>query len=190
MNNPIAIFEDRKEKLVERLSTQFSLNKISMDEYERLVKYSQDIQTDKELIIFEQIIDGHDKTDINDVNRTSAYLTNSRQDSRSQNFITFMSSRKTTSDITNGNFVTVMGEQKIVIDEDDLIYDETEINVLAIMGEISIHVPENIRVVNKVIPILSSIGSVPDKLNDKNKRKKIIINGNAIMGEIRVKVKK
>ena len=59
MGQLTAVVEERKDKLVEKLSTQYSLSQISMEEYERLVKYSQEIETEKELTIFEKIIEEH-----------------------------------------------------------------------------------------------------------------------------------
>jgi len=50
-------------------------------------------------------------------------------------------------------------------------------------------VPYNIRVINKAIPIFSSI-NVAERLKNKGYQKKLIINGSAIMAEIKVKIRK
>jgi hypothetical protein len=56
MNDITKTIEDRKEKITEELSRQYSLNKISMEEYERLIEYSHKIETEKELMILEKIV--------------------------------------------------------------------------------------------------------------------------------------
>jgi hypothetical protein len=178
--------EERKEKLVEKLSTQYSLNHISMEEYERFIKYSQDIETEKELKIFEKIIKEHDAPEIKDSSKNDNKRTLAGMNI---NNFTLLSSRKTTGPITGGNFVTILGDHKILIDEEDLIKDKTVLNVMVLLGDMVIHVPENVNVVVKAFPLLADI-KVPDALNNKACQKKLVIRGNVILGDIRVKVRK
>ena len=176
--------EDRKNELVEKLSTQYSLNQISMEEYERLIKYSQDIETEKELKIFEKIIKEHDAPDIKNDDDDDEMPARTHQ----SNF-TIMSSRKTTGPIRSGNFVTIMGDHKIVINEEDLIKNKTVLNVFVLMGDMIIYVPENVSVFIKAFPLMADI-IVPDALSSKADQKKLIINGAAIMSDIKVKIRK
>ncbi|MDR1247798.1 MAG: hypothetical protein LBK63_00705 [Treponema sp.] len=39
--------EDKKEKITEALSKQYALNKIFLEEYERLIEYAHKIETEK-----------------------------------------------------------------------------------------------------------------------------------------------
>jgi len=178
--------EERKDLLVEKLSTQYSLNRISMEEYERLIKYSQDIETEKELKIFEKIIKEHDAPEI----REDSEKDDKRSFSRMyHNNFTLLSSRKTTGPITGGNFVTILGDHKIIIDEEDLKKDKTVLNVMVLLGDMVIHVPENVSVIVKAFPLLADI-KVPDSLINKACQKKLVIKGNVLLGDIRVKIRK
>ena len=183
----VAVVEERKDKLVEKLSTQYSLNQISMEEYERLIKYSQGIETEKELTIFEKIIEEHSLPEIKNDNLRDD---NKKMSNKvPQEHFTLLSSKKTTGPLTRGNFTAILGEHKAVINGDDLINDRTVINVRVILGDIVIHVPENVCVINKVFPILADV-SIANDLKNKGSQKKLIIKGNAILGEIKVKIRK
>ena len=85
--------------------------------------------------------------------------------------------------------MTVLGEHKIIINEEDLINKETVLNVMCLLGEVVIQVPENVNVVNKAFSLLGSI-SVADRLEGRNFQKKLIINGTVLLGEVKVKVRK
>ena len=194
MSNLVLTAEERKNKLVDRLSTQYSHNNISMEEYERLVKYSQNVETDRELMILEKLIEGHETAEIKKEekifpdsqpgNRNNNYI-----DSAPLNHFTLLSSRKTTGPLTGGNIMNVLGDHKIIITEDDLINDDTTINVMVLLGSLVVHVPENISVDVRVMPLLSDI-SAPDNIRNKNARKSLTLTGNVLLGNINIKVKK
>jgi len=180
--------EERKEKLVDKLSTQYSLNQISMEEYERLIKYSQNIETDKELIILEKLIEGHSNVETND-----DYVETTEPDWNSDNFslsnFTLLSSRKTTGAITSGNFTTILGEHRIIINEEDLLKEKTTLNLQVLLGNITIQIPDNVNIICRVIPILGEV-SIPEKVKRRDYRKSIIITGNVLLGEVKVKIQK
>ena len=183
--------EERKEKLTDRLSTQYSMNNISMDEYERLIKYSQNIETEKELTILENIIDEYDRPSVNNYNdEKSESPHNFRNfDNSPQNHFTVLSSRNTSGPLTVGNFVNVLSSHKIVINYEDLINKETVLNFMVLLGEVVIHVPENVNVTSRIIPVLSEV-SINNKLKGRGGKKDLVITGNVLLGEIKVKVNK
>ena len=185
--------EERKNKLVDRLSTQFSHNNISIEEYERLVKYSQNIETEKELLILEKLIEGHETTEIKKDEKIFADsqpgIRNSYQiDSSPQNYFNLLSSRKTTGTLAGGNIMNVLGEYKIIITEDDLINANTTINIMSLLGSVVLHVPENINVDIRVVPVLGDV-SAPDNIRNRNSRKSLVITGNVVLGDLKVKIK-
>jgi predicted membrane protein len=182
--------EDRKEKITDRLSTVYSLNRISIEEYERLIKYSQDIETEKELQILENLINGYNTEkkpenifDIKPRENVTAV------DNQPREQFTLLSSRKTTGPITSGNFSNILSAQKIIITEDDLINTNTTLNFSVILGEVIIHVPENVNVISKVMPILGEV-SIANNVCESGGSKTLFITGNVILSEIKVKVKK
>jgi len=187
--------EERKEKLTDRLSTQYSMNHISLEEYERLIKYSQNLETDKELTILEKIIEGYDRPAVNNYN-------NERQESQSgfksadnyadnipQNHFTLLSSRNTSGPLTVGNFVNVLSSHKIVINEEDLINSETILNFMVVLGDVVIYVPENVNVISRVIPLIAEM-KIDKNIRNRGGKKDLVITGNVILGEIKIKVNK
>jgi len=188
--------EERKEKLTEKLSTQYSLNRISIDEYERLIKYSQNIETDKELTILEKLIEGYETPhetnssyNAGQDRRQDFYGGNSNINESPQNHISILSSRNTTGQLTTGNFVNILSSHKVTIFEEDLINAETNLNFIVILGDVEIHVPESVNVINRAIPVLADI-KIDDNVRNRGGRKDLIINGNVLLGDIKIKINK
>jgi len=192
MSSLILTAEERKTQLVDKLSTQYSHNNISLEEYERLIKYSQNIETDKELIILEKLIEGHEtvnvKKDENIFPDIQPGIRNSQIDNSPINHFNLLSSRKTTGPLTGGNIMNILGEHKIIITEDDLVNNDTMLNVMVVLGTLVLHVPDNVDIKIKVNPLLSEV-KIPDNIRNKNSRKSITITGSVILGEVKVKVR-
>ena len=180
MNHVTVTVEERKNKLTDKLSTQYSLNHISLEEYERLISYSQNIETEKELVILEKIIEGHCKT--NEPKPAST-------DNFPKNHFSILSSKKTSGPITTGNYMAILADHKIIITEDDLINDETLLNFMVVLGDVVIHVPETVSVISNAVPILADV-SVDSRVKNTDSGKRLIITGSVILGDIKVKVKK
>jgi len=198
MGQIIVTAEERKEKLTEKLSTQYSLNRISIDEYERLIKYSQNIETDKELTILEKLIEGYEAPRDNNSSynagqdrRQDFYGGSSGSDysNSSQNHISILSSRNTTGQLTTGNFINILSSHKVTIFEEDLVNSETILNFIVILGDVEIRVPESVNVINRAIPVLAEI-KIDDNVRNRGGRKDLIINGNVLLGDVKIKINK
>lgn len=173
------VLEERKHKITEKLSSQYSLNYISLDEYERLVEYSQKIETEKELNILEKIVNSNNPEE---TKYNKAILENIEK-----NYFTLLSSRKTSGPLLSGMITNILGDHKIYLNEEDLINDETTLIVSIILGSVIIYVPDNVYVTCNAVPLLSDI-SIKD--NNKNGYgKKLIIKGSVILGDIKIKTK-
>jgi predicted membrane protein len=187
MNDTMRIIEDKKDKITEELSRQYSLNKISLEEYERLIEYTHKIETEKELIIIGKII--------NENNLTTVYKNTGKEkpdNAHIRNDYTILSSRKTSGSMLNeinGKIITILGDTHIIIDNDDLAEDETFIDIIVVLGDIVIHVPKNITVINKAVSVLGDVSG--NKGNrDGNQGKKLIITGKVILGNMTIKRKR
>lgn len=176
--------EEKKEKITEELSRQYSLNKISLEEYERLIEYTHKIETEKELIILEKIT--------NENNVTNVYKSIEKEEINNahiKNEYTILSSRKTFGSILNeinGKIINILGDNHIIINDDDLIKDETFMDIVVVLGEIVIHIPKNVTVINKAVPILGGIFGDEENRNN-NQGKKLTITGKIILGNITIK---
>jgi hypothetical protein len=60
---------------------------------------------------------------------------------------------------------------------------------MAVLGDIVIHVPPNINIVNKIFPVLSDV-AISDNICNKGGSKNLILTGNVVLGEIKVKIKR
>jgi predicted membrane protein len=174
--------DERKSKIVEKLSSEYSLNHISLEEYERLIQYSHNIETEKEFRILEKIIEENKSTETADNSKT--VLNNIERE-----YFTLLSSRQTSGPITNGNFTTILGTHQIFLKEEDLINKETVFNVMVLLGEIVISVPDNVEVINNAIPLLANV-SINESAGTREAGKKLIIKGNVVLGEIKIYIKR
>ena len=181
MEKTLETIEDKKNKIVEKLSSKYSLNHISLEEYERLIEYSHKIETDKELIILERIADGYNFVDKNDDKKIIF-------DDIAKDHVTILASRKTSGPIVSGSIKNILGTHKMLINEEDLIEDETVLNFNVILGEVVIYVSDNVDVICRIIPILSDI-KIKDKHRNKGGRKRIILEGRVILGDIKIKTR-
>ena len=188
MGQLITTLEERKEKITDKLSTEYSLNHISIEEYERLIKYSQTIETEKELQILEKLVDGYNGNESYDREIETDGSNYFYSGNAEKEHVTLLSSRKTTGPITNGSFINILGSEKIVITEKDLVNRDTTLSFVVLLGSVDIQVPDNVNVINKTLPLLSDV-KIADNITTHG-RKNLIIAGNVILGEIKVKVRK
>jgi len=163
MGNKLEIIEDKKNKLVERLSSEYSQNNISLEEYERLIEYCHKIETDKELNILEKIIEEN-----NAIPKNNGQINSCNNNAR--DYCTILSSRKITGLLMSGNIVNILGETKIYLNEEDLVEYETALNILVILGEIKIYVPENVDVICNAFPILGDMSIRENQITLKKTR--------------------
>jgi predicted membrane protein len=184
MSDMMRTIEDKKDKITEELSRQYSLNKISLEEYERLMEYAHKIETEKELIIIGKII--------NENNVTTIYKNAGKEkpdNTHIRNAYTILSSRKISASMLNeinGKIITILGDTHIIIDNDDLTEDETFIDIVVVLGDIVIHVPKNITVINKAVPVLGNVSGNGGNRNS-NQGKKLIITGKVILGNMTIR---
>jgi hypothetical protein len=157
--------EARKNKLIEHLSEQYSQNRISLEEYERLIEYCTKIETDKELILLEKIIEENNIINNENINSENTGMEK----------INIGKIKKA---------ISILSDVNITINEDDFINNKMTIKVFSVMGSIKINVPERIKIINNVTPILSDI-KIKGNMETKND-KRIIINGISIMGDIKI----
>jgi hypothetical protein len=184
--------EERKNKVIEELSVQFSQNELPMEEYERLVEYINKAETEREVAIIEKI---------SRENSIYAGRTNDHQEERpagprhtvtddDKTSLALLSTRHLSGDFFTGKshaLITVLGDQKIEIADGDLPNGRTELSVISLLGDTKISVPPNVRVKINVVPIL---GDTHVDRNDKPFTEygpELVISGVAILSSIKVK---
>lgn len=185
--------EERKNKVIEELSVQFSQNELPMEEYERLVEYINKAETERELAIIEKISRENSlyagRTNDTQEERSSSYPRNTATDDEKSS-LALLSSRHLSGDFFTGknhSLISILGEQKIDIDDGDLPNGRTEISVVSLLGETKINVPPNVRVKVNVVPILGESNVARNDSSFSGYGPELVINGVAILSSIKVK---
>ena len=178
MNNSLIELDERKNKITEKLASQYAVNLISIEEYERLVEYSQKIETESELRILEKIVN---ERNVTETSREKKPLPQEID----KEYTNILSSRSISGPMVSGTITNILGDTKITLTEDDLIKDETTLHVSSILGSINIRLSGNINVICNAIPILGEVSNKYKKGNEYGKN--LIIKGTVLLGDIKIR---
>jgi hypothetical protein len=177
--------DEEKDNLTKKLSEQYSQNIINMEEYERILEYINKIETGKEISIIYKIIQE------NNVNNSTLTITKNSEiiiPKTNEKHLSMFSWRTSNVKPLNGNggkYTSVFGTNQIIVD--NLPKGRTVINVNSIFGLTEIIVSDNIKIVNKTVPIFSGIFS-PNEINKEDEElPELYIVGKAIFGNITIK---
>jgi hypothetical protein len=180
-------FQESKNRLTEELINSFLHNSISLENYEILIKSLQNVETENDLLNIKKMIGE------NILLNTEEQYSHEIADKK-RNSYTILSYKNTPGSLINkisGKFITILGENTITINENDLIEDDTLINVISILGTTIIYVPDDIILEKHGDYLVGDIWIDKKVRNNRGiGRKKIIIFGEVILGEIIIKVKK
>ncbi|MDR2516981.1 MAG: cell wall-active antibiotics response protein [Spirochaetaceae bacterium] len=189
---PPHVLEERKTALIAGLSEQYAENRFSLEEYERLVEYTHKIETSREIALLGNLIR------LNGAAGDGAFSSEGPGASRAAfsrsgvSGFAILASRKINGlAASGGDFLAILGDCQVYVNDSDLIHDETVINANALLGEVVIHVPDSVAVINNVLPILGDVGIKHKKRKKAAAEpppwKKLVITGTAILGQITVK---
>ena len=177
--------DEEQDRLVKKLSEQYSQNIINMEEYERILEYINKIETRKEINIIEKIIQENSID-----NKALTIIQNSEiaVPKINENHVSIFSWRSTNVKSVNGNggkFVSFFGTNRIIVD--NLPKGKTVLNVHSVFGLTEIIVSKNIKIINKTVPVFSGIFA-PDEINREDEElPELYIIGKAFFGNITIK---
>jgi hypothetical protein len=167
----MSTIDDEKEQITRALSEQYAKNSISLEEYERLVESVQKISTARELRNIQTL---------------------AAEDGK-QKHLSLFSWRSSTIKPVHGNagtYVSVLGANRISINEHDLPKGRTVLTVHSILGLTEIYVPKSIKVINKATPFLAGVFTPNDTgergIRDDSEASELYILGRAILGNITI----
>jgi hypothetical protein len=176
---------EEKDKLAKKLSEQYSQNIINMEEYERILEYINKIETGKEISIIKKIIQE------NDVNNDELTISKNNEivipktNEKHLSMFSWRTSNVNPSHGNGGKYISVFGTNQIIVD--NLPKGRTVINVSSIFGLTEIIVSNNIKIINKTVPIFSGIFS-PYEINKEDEElPELYIVGKAVFGNITIK---
>jgi hypothetical protein len=176
---------DEKERLTGLLSDQYSRNIISMEEYERILEYINKIETNKEISIVEKIVNENDLKN----NEIAAYQYNEiAMQNANEKHLSMFSWRTSNIKPVNGyggKYLSIFGANRIIVDA--LPKGRTVINVNSIFGLSEIIVPDNVKIINKAVPIFGGIFTQDEIIKEGEDLPELVIIGKVIFGNITVK---
>jgi hypothetical protein len=168
---------DEKEKLIQKLSEQYSQNKITMEEYERILEYINKIETKKEIDIIKKIIQE------NSGENTEIIIPKTNE-----THLSMFSWRTTNLKSINGNggkFASIFGANRIIVN--NLPKGRTIININSIFGLTEIVVYQKVKIINKGVTLFSGVFA-PNNMDKENEElPELYIVGKAVFGNITVR---
>ncbi|MHB9294129.1 hypothetical protein Holit_03255 [Hollandina sp. SP2] len=179
--------DEERENLIKKLSEHYSQNIINMEEYERILEYLNKIETEREINIIKKII--HE----NNVNGNGSTITRNDEiitPKPKEKHLSIFSWRTTNIKPQNrngGKYISLFGANRIIVD--NLPRGRTVLNVNSIFGltEIVVSENENIKIINRAIPIFSGIFTPDEKNREDEELPELYITGKVIFGSISVR---
>lgn len=159
--------ETEKEKLTFTLSEQFSQNKITLEEYEKMLDWVGKIETGKELMAVRNMVHyNYEPSPLTTTTPNAApavppeYLNKKvvPTNAKHRKYDTIFSSRRINVKPENGKagyFSCVFGTNQIKID--DLPLGTTELKIEAVFSSIEIRVPKYAKIINDVSPVFGTV---------------------------------
>jgi hypothetical protein len=191
--------EQRKTRAIDTLSSQFSQNCLSLEEYEHLVEYINRAESSRELTIIEKMIN---ETAIPSSfpGDNADYAPRGRRDNGLSHTIsigngtfTFLANRETTGESIRNqqSFFTFLGNHTISISEGDLPAGTTTIDIVTFMGNTVIIVDPEITVKSQAFPFM---GNVTIERGVERRtipgRSQLVITGGAFFGNITIRTRR
>jgi hypothetical protein len=181
----MADIEFEKNRLTEKLSDHYSRNVITLDEYERLLDYINKIETSKEISIANNMLQVYRPAEPPEPDTSFGIFDLFKR--QTEKYETIFSSRTINVESRNGRggkFSVVFGSNTIIVD--NLPPGKTVINIECVFGSIEILIHQNVRIVNKITPLFSSVDSPRDRYIDEY-LPELHLKGEAVFGNVTIK---
>jgi hypothetical protein len=193
MNDLVVNVDEENTRLTEKLSDQYARNAINIEEYERLVDYINKIETKKEIVVVENIIQGYSSDHAVEAPVREETSIFERRGGGEHTAI--FSMRTTTLESRNGKggtFVSLFGTNKIIADK--LPPGKTVIHLETIFGSTEIVVSRSIKIINKAGMIFSGTfgseeaydSSYEKSHSDERGSAELVIKGDVVFGNITI----
>jgi hypothetical protein len=177
--------DEEKEALIKTLSEKYSLNIITMEEYERILEYINNIETRKEVNIIEKIIAEYV---VNTSELAPAQKNEASPSGPKEKHLSMFSWRSTTIKPLNGDagkFTCCFGADRIILE--DLPKGRTVLHVNTIFGLTEIIAGRGIKIINKTIPVFSGVFTPGETNGAAEESPELYITGKAVFGNITIK---
>jgi hypothetical protein len=174
-----------KEKLTHELSEQYSRNIITMEEYEKMLSWVNNVENGKELMAVRNMVYSTAGGGAEDGIPSSIQPDNDKP----KEYTTIFSYRSTTIKPVNGKagkYTSIFGMTQITIEA--LPKGKTVLNTKVVFGSIEIFVPKNIIIIIDTTPIFGGVFA-PDDIEYEvvENRPELHIQGDVVFGNITIK---
>jgi hypothetical protein len=177
--------DEQRENLTQKLSQQYALNMINIEEYERLLEYVNRIETPKELSIVQGIIhENNANNSIVPITEQSEIVVPQDAD-RHMSVFSWRTSNVRPVNGNGGRYMSVFGTNQIIVDS--LPPGRTVINVDSVFGLTEIIVPANIKITNKIAPIFAGVFSPANETGEDDALSELYLVGKAVFSNITIK---
>ena len=99
-------------------------------------------------------------------------------------FLSGVETRNNSASFRGGSASAVMGGAKLDFRDAVMEGDQATVDISAIMGGVELYVPRTWEVVNHIVPIL---GGVNDHTNQRDAKKRLIVEGTVLMGGLEIR---
>lgn len=202
MNDLVIQLEEEKARLTEKLSDIYSRSLVNIDEYERLLDYINKIETKREVVLVENMLQGYNSTYVGESAKigepaNSSYA-NEEPDDRDRSVLyglgrydnaAVFSNRTIHMEPVNGkggNFISIFGSNKIIVGS--LPPGRTVMKIESVFGSTEIVVARNVVVKNKADAVFSNI-NCPEESYSAHNVPELVIKGEFIFSNLTVRRK-
>jgi hypothetical protein len=156
-----------------------------VEEYERIVEYINKVETKNEINIIKKIVLENNINNNEIAVKNNAGIITPRANEK---YLALFSWRTANVEAINGNggkYTSLFGAHRIIVD--NLPKGRTILNVNSIFGLTEIIISQNIKIINKSVPIFSGIFVVDEISMEGEELPELYIIGKAIFGNITIK---
>ena len=181
-----------KDRLTETLSEQYSKNIINMDEYEKMIELVNKIETNRDVMIIDQMVNAYSDMAIRPrapERKESARASVPKTKTKRKEHTSIFSSREISINPAGGHageFACVFGN--MLVNVDDLPEGRTKLVAEAVFGSIEIIVPHYVKVKTNITPVFGGVFTEKETYDDSDDgRPELYIKGDAVFGNITIK---
>jgi len=167
----------KREQVIEALTRYYSEDRLSTEEFESRVELASNARTLDQL---EDALDGL-------VPRSSAGYAPLRSEGEGQKIVSVLGSRELRGNWLEADYcstLNVLGSMVIDLTDTHVPPGLTTLNVFSLMGELTIIVPPDLRIENRITPLLAEVRQQRKLQTDPDSDRVVRITGFSLLSEV------
>jgi hypothetical protein len=176
---------DERDKLTKKLSEQYSQNRITMDEYERILEYIHKVETRREITIIEKIIRENNADDHAEPEDGNYKIAASKSTGTHLSMFSWRTSNLKPMNGDGGNYISLFGANRILVD--NLPKGTTVLKVNSLFGLTEIVISQKVKIRNNTVSVFSGVFSPVEAGREGEELPELCIAGKVLFGNITIK---